>query len=89
MFAEDLQHVGQQCDAGAEQDEADDIERPGALLAIVRQMQIDHQQTDQADRDVHEEDDSPVQVADDQAAGDGSEHRTDQGRYGHEAHRAQ
>ena len=65
-----------------------DIQRMGMLLAVIRQMQIDHVQADQADRDVHEEDDAPVKVADDQAAGDGSEHGADQAGDGDEAHGA-
>ena len=40
MFAEHLQHIRQQRDAGAEQDEADNIERI-RFFAVVRQMQID------------------------------------------------
>src|SRR5277367_3646277 len=51
-------------------------------------MQIDHQQADQSDGDVDEKDESPMQVADDQAAGDGPEHGTDQGGNGDEAHGA-
>jgi hypothetical protein len=37
MVAEHLQHVGQQRDARAEQDEADDVERVALVLAIVGQ----------------------------------------------------
>ena len=87
MFAEYLQHIRQQRDAGAKEDEADNIEGIG-LFAVVRQMQIDHEQTDEADRKVHEKDDSPVKISDDQAAGDGSEHGTNQTRDGDEAHGA-
>ncbi len=58
------------------------------LFAIIRQVQIDQIQTDQADGDVDEEDHPPVKVADDQAAGDGSEHGADQTGDGDEAHRA-
>ena len=66
VFAEHFQHIGQQRDAGAKQDEADNIERIG-FFAIVRQMQIDQEQADQADRKVHEKDDPPVEISDDQA----------------------
>ena len=78
MFTEYLQHVRQQRDAGAEEDEPDHIERMGLLFAVVRQMEIDHQQTEDADRNIHEKDDSPVKIADDKAAGDGSEHGANQ-----------
>ena len=57
-------------------------------LAVVRQMQIDHQQTDQADRNIHEKDESPVKVSDDQAAGNRPEHRANQSGNGDEAHGA-
>ena len=67
--------------------EPDDIQRIG-LLAIVRQMQIDHPQTDEADRNVDEKNDAPVKIADDQAAGDGPEHGADQARDRDEAHGA-
>src|ERR1700683_2465524 len=51
-------------------------------------MTMDEIQTEQADRHVDEEDDSPVKVADDEPAGDGPEHRANQRRYGDEAHGA-
>ena len=52
-------------------------------------MQIDQNQPDQTDRDVKEEDHAPVQIADDQTAGDGTKHGSDQGRDGDEAHGAE
>src|SRR5579863_1430072 len=87
MFAEYLQHVRKQRDAGAKEDEADYIERIG-FLAVIRQMPVDHVKTGEANRQIHEKDDAPVQIPDDQAAGDGSEHRADQPRDGDEAHGA-
>src|ERR1035441_3188360 len=87
MFTEYLQYIRQQRDAGAKEDEAYGIERIG-LFAVVRQMQIDHAQTDEADRKVHEKDDSPMKISDDQAAGDGSEHGTNQSWDSYEAHGA-
>jgi hypothetical protein len=41
MVAEYLQHVGQQSNAGTEEDEPDNVERVGALFAIVGQVQMD------------------------------------------------
>ena len=43
VFAENLEHIGKQRDAGAEKDEAHEIERWRLLLPIVGQMEIDHQ----------------------------------------------
>ncbi len=40
------------------------------LLAIIRQMQVDEDQAGEPDGNVDEEDDAPVQVPDDEAAGD-------------------
>ncbi len=37
VLAENFEHVGEQRDAGAEEDEADDVERIGVLFAIVGQ----------------------------------------------------
>ena len=61
MLAEDLQHVGEQGDAGAEEDKPDYIERASFLFAIVRQVQIDHQQTEYADGYVDVKDESPME----------------------------
>src|ERR1700685_1597851 len=88
MFSEHLEHVGKQGDARAEEDEPNCVEGM-CLLAIVGQMEIDHNQPDQADRDVEEKDDAPVEIADDQTAGDGSEHGSDEGGDGDEAHGAE
>ncbi len=87
MFAEDLQHIGQQRDAGAKENEADEIERI-RFFAVIGQMQIDQDQAGEADGKIHEEDDPPVKVSDDEAAGDRSEHWADQTRDGDEAHGA-
>ena len=78
VLAEDLEHVGQQRDAGAEQHQPDDIERWRLLVAVVGQMAVHEVEAEQPDRHVEEEDDAPVQVADDEAAGDGAEHRADE-----------
>ena len=88
MFAEDFEHIGEQRDAGAEEDEADDIEGMACLFAVVGQMEIDHDEADEADGDIEEEDDAPVEVADDEAAGDGAEHGRDERGDGDEAHGA-
>src|ERR1700676_1854117 len=86
MFAENLQHVRQQRDSGTKQNEPDNIERLGIFLAVVGQMQIHHQQTDEPYRNVHEKNKSPVQVANDQSAGNWSQHGTNQSGNRHEAH---
>ena len=57
-------------------------------LAIVGQVEVDHDQAEEADGDIEEEDDAPVEVIDDEAAGDRTEHRADQGGDGDEAHHA-
>jgi len=65
VFAENLEHIGKQRDAGAEKDEAYEIERRGLFLAIVGQMEIDHQQPCYADGNVYEENVSPIEIAKD------------------------
>jgi hypothetical protein len=72
MIAEYLQDIGQQGDAGAEQDESDNIERMRVVFTVIRQMQIHENQTDEPDGNIEEEDDAPMKIADDQAAGDGT-----------------
>ena len=52
-------------------------------------MDVNEDETNEADGDVEEEDDAPVEVADDEAAGDGAEHGRDQGWDGDEAHGAE
>src|ERR1700722_1258793 len=51
-------------------------------------MQVNHIQTGEADRKVHEKYDSPVKISYDESARDGPEHGTDQTGDGDEAHRA-
>ena len=75
MFAEDLQNIGKQRDARAEEDEANMIEGMGVLFAKVRKMKIDENQPNHANRDIEEEDDTPVKVANDQSSGDRPQHR--------------
>ncbi len=89
VLAEYLEHIRQQCDPATEQDQADDIERVAFFRAIVGQMQVDEDQTGQPDGNVEKENEAPVKVADDEAPGDGSEHRSYQRRDGHKAHRTQ
>src|ERR1700722_9612921 len=86
MLAENLQHVRQQRDSRTKQNEPDNIQRLGISLAVVRQVYINHQQTDQANRNVHEKNESPVQVTDDQPTGNGSQHGTDQSWNSYKAH---
>ena len=51
-------------------------------------MQIDHHESNQTDRNIHKEDNPPVRVSHDQAAGDRSEHGADERRNRDEAHGA-
>jgi hypothetical protein len=76
MFAKYLQHIGQQRNTGPEQDQSRHIEGVGAF-AVIRQVQVDQQQAGQTNRNIHEENEPPVKVSDDEAARDRSEHRTD------------
>src|ERR1700722_10910987 len=75
MLAEYLQHIRQQCDTGAEEDQSHGIQRMGIILAKIRQVQVDEDQTCESDRDVEEENEAPVQITHDEASGDGPEHR--------------
>jgi len=80
VLTKNFENVREQGDAGAEQHQADKIERMHMLFAKVGQMQIDHHQAQQADGNIQEKDDAPVSVADNQAAGDGAEHGRNQCR---------
>src|ERR1700686_3006839 len=51
-------------------------------------MKINQAQTDEADRKVHEKNDSPMKISDNQSTGDWSEHGTNQTWDGDEAHGA-
>ena len=86
MLAENLQHVREQRDAGAEQDQADDIETMHAALAKIGQVKIDQHQAGEANGKVDEKDDAPREVSDDEAAGDGPEHGADEAGDGNEGH---
>ena len=44
VLAEDFEHIGEQRDAGAEEDQADDVERMRLVFAVVGQVQIDQDQ---------------------------------------------
>src|ERR1700678_249912 len=59
------------------------------IRAIVRQMQINEDQTRDPDRDVEKKNEAPMKIADDESPRDRAEHRGDQGGYGDKTHRAQ
>jgi hypothetical protein len=59
------------------------------FLPVIRQVQIDENQADQTDRNVEKEDDPPVEISNNQAARDGTKHRSNQGRYGDKTHGAE
>src|SRR5271168_431909 len=88
VLSKDFEDVGKQRHAGAEKNQPDYVERIGALLAVVRQVEIDQDQADKSDGNIDEENEPPVQVTDDESASDGSEHGADQSRNGDEAHGA-
>jgi hypothetical protein len=56
------------------------------FFSIVRQVQIDKNQPDKPDGDIQEEDESPMQVADDETASDWSKHRSNESWNRYEAH---
>jgi hypothetical protein len=87
VFAKHFQHIRKQGDAGSEKNQPGHIQRIGAL-AVVRQVPVDHIQTGEANRNIHEENKPPVKVSDNQAAGDRSEHRANQTGDRDEAHGA-
>ena len=49
MLAKNFENIREQRDTRAKEDETDDVERIGVLLAIVGQMAIDEVETDEAD----------------------------------------
>src|SRR5271167_2345263 len=51
-------------------------------------MQIDHQQPDEPNRNIHEKNESPVQISDDETARNRSKHGADQSWDRHKTHRA-
>ncbi len=67
VLAEDLEDVREERDAGTEEHEARHVERRDARGAVVRQMAVDHVEARQPDREIDEEDHSPVQEVDDEA----------------------
>src|SRR5580704_10783307 len=88
VLTKNLKRIRQQRDAGAKENESDNIERDGLFFAIVGHMQIDHQQAQEPNRNIHEENESPMQVSDNEASRNRSQHRTNQSGDGHEAHGA-
>ena len=51
-------------------------------------MAIDEIEADETDRNVDEKNEAPVEIADDEAAGDRAEHRSDEAGDGDETHGA-
>ena len=58
------------------------------FFGVVGQVEVDHDEAGDADGDVEKEDDAPMEVVDDEAAGDGAEHGGDERGNGDEAHDA-
>ena len=89
MFTEYLKYIGEQRDARAEQNQTNRIERVDMSSSRkIGQVQIDHQQPRQANRNIYEKNETPVEVSDDKATGNRSEHWADQCWNGDEAHHA-
>ena len=88
VLAEDLEDVGQERDAAAEEDEPDDVEGRDALGAIVGQLAQHEGEAEGAEGQVDEEDEAPAPEAHDGAAGDGAEHGADERRDRDEGHGA-
>src|SRR5215469_2372084 len=86
VVAENLEHIREQRNAGAEEDQSDYIEWARSFLDVIRQMQVDQDQADNPDRNVEEEDDSPVEVSHDESARHRPQHGSDQGWYRYETH---
>ncbi len=59
MFAEYLEHVGQQADAAAEKDEAHPVQRRDLFVAVVRHVASGQPQPEQGQRNVDEENHPP------------------------------
>ena len=66
----------------------DDIERRSVGFAIVGQVQVDQNESDDADGDVQKKDYAPMEVVDDETAGDRAEHGGDERGDGDETHDA-
>ncbi len=88
MLAEHLEDVGQERDPAAEEGQPHVVELLDALDAIVGQVPVDQEQAGQAERDIEKEDQPPVEVPDDQPAGQRTQHRSDERGDRHEGHRA-
>ena len=58
------------------------------LFAVVRKMQVDHDQPQKPNRDIDKEDHSPMKVSHNQSTCYWSQHGTNQGRNGYKAHGA-
>src|ERR1017187_5989153 len=71
VLAEDLEDAGEEADAGAEEDSAEDVQLVDALGAVVRHAAEDEGETEEADRQVDEEDHAPEEVAHHEPAGHG------------------
>src|SRR5271156_473469 len=69
MLAKHFQHIGKQRDARPEENQPGYVERIG-VFAVVRQMAVNQVQANEAKRNIHEENKSPLKISDDQAASD-------------------
>src|SRR6185295_4686404 len=65
VLAEDLEDVGEDGDAGAEEDEAGEVDGLATGGAEVGHVQVGHDEAEQADGDIDEEDGAPVEPGDD------------------------
>src|ERR1700710_1569181 len=88
MFPEYLQDIGKECNSRPKQYESNDIERMRRLFTIIWQVQIHQNQADNSHRNIQEKDRAPVEIIDDNAAGHGTQHRTNQPWDSYKAHGA-
>src|ERR1700744_1514261 len=70
MLTKNLEHIRKQSDARSKQDQTQQIEWRGLLLAIVRQMLVHEDEPDQTDGYIEKENYAPVKIHDDQSTGD-------------------
>src|ERR1700691_539749 len=87
VLAKHFQHIRKQRDARSEKNQPGYIERIG-VFAVVRQMAVNQVQAKKPNRNIHEENEPPVKVSDDQAAENRPQHGSNQGGDGDEAHSA-
>src|SRR4051794_25654286 len=80
MLAENLQDVREQTHSGAKEQKAALVEAGRRWIAKVGHVAPDHPKSDDAEGQIHEEDDAPGEPMDDEAAGEGTDEWPDERR---------